>query len=81
MSRQVKGFYENLIGSGFAELAREARGIANEATSDYEMQLILLVQQNIKRLRTARQEQDSTFGVLDAKKGSHTSKSNKFISK
>lgn len=42
----------------------QAAGGSNHALQDYQMQLMLLEQQNKKRLMMARQEQDSTMGGM-----------------
>ena len=55
----MKNYYEDQIATGDSELAEDTIHFANQSLNDYEMQLMLLDQQNIKRALMARPEQDN----------------------
>ena len=57
----MKNYYEHQIATGDSELAEDTENFANQSLTDYQMQLLLVDQQNKKRALMARQEQENSI--------------------
>ena len=53
----MKNYYEYQIATADSELAEDARRGAKHSLTDYQLQLVLLTRENIRRVRMARQRQ------------------------